>query len=589
MTPGIWKSEAARIGAALVCAAVFLFLFVHLGAFPVSHELNQLSPMPDVEEYAWVALRFAQGDSPLMPIANELHPSRYSPVHPFLMSLWMRMHGGGLDALFSWPMVALSLALLFFNIAIIRLGLTVLSAVLFSWLFLLNVGGRDTYANVMSEGTIILLLSFALLSWSEALRHGQGEEGRQRWFSLLAAFLCGMAVGGIVAMRATMIFFAFAFPLHWMLTGGRRGVLPLALYILGGTAVALVSAAYVYHHAGIWGTAAYGHWVHSTNDYFFSLAHAREFIPGADVPRWAHDLEALLGQNGFLWNGRASAVMMLLVGGILGIISHLVHRWRDKADTAWAVAACLFLSALCLFAAHLFFRFHYFRFLAPMLPVLILFGIAGWEQVFRLIATATPSRLRLLIMGILPAWVLASPPALELVIYGTTLPRSTLDHARYIDDAKRRHQEVGKIVREWKCPLFVDQVSTMRARMLMGLENHPSPIAPIRLHNITHLDSHTVQFNWFPQIKEGQPVDQMVHWPRPPRSYMWDPETGEVQGELLMHLLRENGRFLFYFPEWSMPVEDLFGWCDQNGFSHKVIAAPGRWRLVLMEATATPP
>ena len=105
---------------------IFLVLlvygFVKLGAGTPDDETLLFRPVPDAAEQAYVSRAFALGQNPLLPIVNELHPSRFSPVHPLLMSLWIRLNAGNFNRIFQWSPLAILLGMLLLYIFLVKSG-----------------------------------------------------------------------------------------------------------------------------------------------------------------------------------------------------------------------------------------------------------------------------------------------------------------------------------------------------------------------------------------------------------------------------------------------------------------------------------
>lgn len=101
---------------------LLVYAFLELGAGAADDDTLLFRPVPDAAEQAYVSRAFALGKNPLLPIVNELHPSRFSPVHPLLMSLWIRLNAGKFDRIFQWSPLAILFGMLLLYILLVKSG-----------------------------------------------------------------------------------------------------------------------------------------------------------------------------------------------------------------------------------------------------------------------------------------------------------------------------------------------------------------------------------------------------------------------------------------------------------------------------------
>jgi hypothetical protein len=84
--------SSSRLAALLGSMAVFFlitFALMSRGIGRPTIDLAFFRPAPDTAEQLWIASSFSRFHTPLIPIAHEYHPSRYSPVHSWLVGLYL--------------------------------------------------------------------------------------------------------------------------------------------------------------------------------------------------------------------------------------------------------------------------------------------------------------------------------------------------------------------------------------------------------------------------------------------------------------------------------------------------------------------
>ncbi|NUP90755.1 MAG: hypothetical protein HUU25_13210, partial [Candidatus Sumerlaeia bacterium] len=137
---------------------------VRVGDLPERGVL-EFHPLPDAAEQAFVAQAFARGRDPMLPIGNELHPSRFSPVSPFLQSLTLRWLGDyDAEALLSHSVFAVQAALVLLYGWMAALGLSVPARLAAVWMLVRTPMLRQMGRNILQEPQILLLFALAGLA-----------------------------------------------------------------------------------------------------------------------------------------------------------------------------------------------------------------------------------------------------------------------------------------------------------------------------------------------------------------------------------------------------------------------------------------
>ena len=135
-----WLLLVAVWSAEIIVLALMVRALCEQGLGDPSYDSLTLRPAPDTVEQATVALALAEGRNPLLPIVNELHPSRYSPVHPFVVSLYLRLSGDGLDGFHHWPLIAVLVGTALIYVLMIVAGVYVVWRLITVYLILSQPG-----------------------------------------------------------------------------------------------------------------------------------------------------------------------------------------------------------------------------------------------------------------------------------------------------------------------------------------------------------------------------------------------------------------------------------------------------------------
>lgn len=269
---GFRGATLARGALEAAILAAFLAGALTLGWGRLSPEALAFRPVPDTVEQVWVAAAFAQGRSPLLPVGNELHPSRFSPVHPAALSLWLRLHGGAPEAAAGWPPVAAALGLAALYAWMLLAGVPLLWRLTAFFLLFFSPGAFETSRELMQESSFTLLFGLSAAAWALGWRAFEraADEGAYsgiRAIGTLALFaLAGALAGALAFARPTLapwpglMFLATLWSLRR--PGARRfpAQAPAAALAAGALAVAALTLIYIHRVAGVWGLVAYHHW-----------------------------------------------------------------------------------------------------------------------------------------------------------------------------------------------------------------------------------------------------------------------------------------------------------------------------------------
>lgn len=601
-TPGrrrglvVWSLEAA-IAVGIVWGAVSLGL-----GKPWAYT-SGFQTVPDAGEYAWVALRMAQGESPLLPIVNDLHPSRYSPVHPFLMSVWIRAHGGRLTAVWTWSRFALLAGALVLYLWLILGGVAPPARLVLLWLLLYSPTTREIGRDILQEPTMALLLWGTILCWFLGPWLGwRGEtDARQRHWrraSAVASGLAGLFSMALACIRPTTapLFLLVMIHLAWIGKRGERRRL-LGSFMIGGAVCLSLVLIYMRRVAGVIHVAAYHHW-----DPSFGLNYMKWHLlirPDAQLDGLRRG-EALLMDlfgltRGFSQAGWGSGILLMFGVGMGAVLAPRC-RSRAKEDNGagrpgrWLFAGqtpplLLFLLSQALI--QMAYQFWGCRFLTLVWFLFLVLGVAGLEGLARLVWTQRIVSRAILIRIFYVAGivVVGLPRVAEMVTAARFFPGTPLKRVT-VERDQLAHDLFAKEIQRIDAPLFVDRIPTLSARLLLGLESSPHPISQILWSNYLRADGHTVQFNMY---RVGPPRGFLTPdspWKSPPNhSHLLDERVKGIDGDYLRAILRRYGKAILYFPSSREDkVRPVLDWVDESeGIRRKYEMRAHGWILIVLE------
>ncbi|MBN1476494.1 hypothetical protein JXA47_07070 [Candidatus Sumerlaeota bacterium] len=569
--PARWRWIIARETVGFALAVLLCLEFVSRVTMDAEPGVLLYQPHPDAVEHAWVTRAFAHGQSPLMPLANELHPSRFSPVHPLLASLSLRLVGGDFAGLLWHSAAALVLGCLLIHgwLGVVRLSLPARLVALLAILRLpmMVTAGR----NILQEPSMLLLFGAGGLAWALAMQCVRRPRGRSVGFASMA--LAGAAMAALLCIRPPTAALLVLVALHAVMTLGWRGALaPLTALGLGAAAVIVATALYVHRVSGLWDVTAYHHWIPG----FTGLSWSQPMRPPLNddsLPMGLLLLSEVFGISKHLTGAGILSPVLALLGVALLIPRRL--SWPGRLSMA-----LLFVFALSQLGFHLFYQHFEARFLILAYPALLIAGLAGWDEALR--AWWRGGRWR----------SLAALVALLVAIGLVGIPWHM--RSAFISTWDRRevmaHHRNASVVRYLDCPLFVHGVPTLSARLLLDLCDWPQVIAPFQVHLRLDLDGHTPQFRMNAVGPPRGHLEDPSLWPDNPHfSGLVDHELGMIGGELATRLLERHGRFAIYIPAWiEWQIGNVRGWAWEHGLTLRDVSRDRRWCLIVVEPPPDP-
>jgi len=590
-TGSLSRIPAMLLEGGLLCLILLGFLWLEPDRPSMDAILYR--PIPDAAEQVYVARAFSSGNSPLLPISVELHPSRYSPVHPFLVSLWMRLHFGRMTSIYSWSLFAVILGVALLYLFLICSGAPFPFRVLALYLILFTPLFITITRNIMQEPTMLLLFGATCLLWRMGMRGAleerveSGGGSRRKGKGLFFFFLAGFTAGAIFCIRVTTFPLIVCFVLHgiWMLSP-RRAARCLPAFSCGILACVTLVTVYMASLAGIFNVAGYYHWMPFQT--FFAWNNA--FIPapntGIDVPNGLLILQDMLGirpaASVFGWYSTA----LLLIGGPAGFILMKKTGEQNKGEKSLGVLSLLlFLFAISQVVIHMFYMFNDLRFFVLAWPALVLSGVSGWYLILK-----TFFRKRWMRRGytvVFAVIVFSLMMGITNYIHGFTIMTSLKEKSRERGECiscKAMHEKNGLLIEALSCPIFVDRVSVLNARLLFDLMDRPYPIAPLtRQFDLTY-GGHTIQFLWYRVRPPVGCLPQSEIWEgRPPDHFLFDPGEGSVRDDFIDTMMNRYGKIALYFPYWRREeLKPLIEYIREEGYGILKLNRRGPWDLVLV-------
>lgn len=523
-----------------------------LGGGETPPEVHAFEPAPDSAEQVWVGGAMAKGTNLLIPLGNELYPSRYSPVHPFMMSLHLRF-----NSVFTYSVTATVLAAAIIMAALVASEVPLFAAALMILFLLCSPGVIKASMNVMQESSMLLFFALALLSSTWCFR--------PRSHSAFAS-LAGFSTGALACMRPTAapLFLLMLAVLLLRRTDRKR----LLAFGLGAGVVLIACCSYTLLVAGIFSPAAYRYWGFNAAN-MFSLS--RPFVaPLADewVAKAPHGLVIVndyFGTSNSLF-GIPLAGRMLLIAGVV----FLAMEPRLPAVPQASAFAPLRLSLLICAAfagtqmiVHSFYIWYDSRFQ--------LVGAVGW-----FLASAVGlwrAGHYLLKSAFLPvywrrcAWSSSFAAASILAamgFYNTERNVSLQFRKPHLTRMHVAHAANQKRLRAMQGPVFGGGIPLLNARMILGLNSFPFPVAPLTNEKIGHL----FDLTWNPKVAPRATLHSPSIWPgRVSETFLVDTSRGVVNLPTLTSIGVAYKEFALYFPVKMTPaVTPLLRTLDGGGY-----------------------
>ena len=400
---------------------LLVYGFLKLGAGTPDDETLLFRPAPDTAEQAYVSRAFAFGQNPLLPIVNELHPSRFSPVHPFLASLWIRLNAGNPDSIFQWSLVSILSGMLLFYILLIQSGAPGAVRILFVYLILYTPLLLSLSGKFLQEPTMFLLFAGACAAWhkgmilSQTLRENAETKvpGRNIGSSVFFLF-SGILCGALICIRITLfpltiflVLFAIReFPV-------KKAWKPCLAFILGHLFIIILVMIYMMRLADIFFIQGYFHWMPDYRPFAWGNAFKPPINRSDGIPHYLLIVRELLGiqKTVVVWGWLSMTFLIFF-----GILGFLIPRSPESQDRKTpnkyklfrSLLFFLFLFGLSQILFHLFYFFHDLRFFILAYPIIILCGLTGWWEIFRFLQHTTKmKKILIAITAILTGIVLA--------------------------------------------------------------------------------------------------------------------------------------------------------------------------------------
>lgn len=466
---------------------------------------------------------------------------------------------GNLNAIHTWSFFAVICGIAGLYLLLIRMGWPRFYRILSVYLLLFTPFFITQTQGFMQEPTIFLLFTWGALSWYNGMRSVCLEKLSSRQspqkdimeFGLF--FASGLLLGAAGCIRPTIfpliLFLVFAmiltkpFRIAW-----KR----IAVFLIGASAITFVTGIYLYKIAGIPFVSAYHHWMPGISYFAWKNAFIEPPNYKVGLPNYLLIAEELLGirKSGFLFGW--SSTFLLVLGGFLHVFFIKMKKGGNQNSLPLYpfLLFLLFLFALSQILIHLFYNFYDLRFFILVYPIFVISGLSGWNLT---ISKLYHSKImRKILVVILAAGILALIAGIGNIchaweVFGFMAEKSDVPLTAI--EEIRIHKRYGEIIPGFSCPIFVDRLPVLNARLLMGLYEYPFPIAPLERNPKTSGDGHTVQFLWY---KVKPPVgyfDAGFLWPgNPYEDSLFDQEKGYFHEKLFEALITHYGKIGIYYP-----------------------------------------
>jgi hypothetical protein len=583
--------------------SIFIWGFLLLGAGRPGDRVLLYQPVPDAAEQVYVANAFAKGICPLIPVANELHPSRYSPVHSFLESFWIKFHRGNIDSVFSWSFFCLMSGMALFYFLMIYAEMPIPIRIMTLYLVLYTPIFVSLSNNIMQEPTIFLLFSAACFSWYVAMKKTQESNiciERSNWDKvriMILFLISGLLSGAIFCIRVTNLPLILIFIFHaiWVLKK-KQAIVPCIFYLSGVILCTLAVLIYMISVCKIFNIAGYGHWMPDFKPFSWQNA----FIPPVNrivkTPNYLYIIQEILGirTTGILFGWPSPVV--LLVGGFAALINNSLisqkeqkilseHKVIDKQSLFFSMFFFLFLFALSQLVIHFFYFFNDFRFMVLVYSIIVIFGLVGWNHlIVSLYKTRRIKKVYTAILTISAFIAISGIFTIKDRLDMFPVNKSGLKNKLTPKLEKEIHERYGNLIQKLNCPVFVDKFSLLNARLLFGLSQYNFPISHLCPEEELGYGGHTVQFKWY-DVKD--PVDYLhsrkIWKENPDETYLYNPGDNVINNEFLDSLLFNYNKIAVYYPIWrKRDLSPFLNYLIKNKYNIKRLTRKKEFALIII-------
>ena len=531
----------------LVSLAFIFVLLFQIGFGSPSTEALAFHPIPDAAEQAWCAIQFANNQKPLIPLSNELHPSRYSPVHSFLISIPLRFSSDKFGAIYYWSPFAIILGSIFI---LLWLQLCGLKPEMIAFLFYLTLTTPlffDASKELLQDTTLFLLFFLGQLLWYLSLVKDGCDKNRLNNFLLMAT---GILIATVISIRPTY------FPLLVLMIGQylylfKRTRLKSLLIFSGSTiGFFLLIIGFQCWISNKWIFSGYYHW----ESYLKIFSFAQPFNVVSNLPDQPVNglliLNALLGitdsWTDFQWPSQA----LVLLLGVVGLF--LPGKEKEGVDVNLQKIFKTQIIVLLSFAwlqilIHLFYYFYAPRFFLTIQFIFVLSAIYGLNRLISItVVSGKWIKLGLSIVILFAVIPMSSVYRIHIILNELT-KRNYKNPLHAHDIYYKNYHENSELIKQLDCPLFVSSIPLLNARLLLEQEENKYPVSEIFL---TDAAIQNPQPNHLLVMNPGKPCFFILpekDWPKNHQfSFLYNPITKEVNEEWLDYLINRFGKIAVY-------------------------------------------
>ena len=357
---------------------IFALLF-QIGFGRPSTEALAYHPIPDAAEQVWSAIQFANNKAPLIPLSNELHPSRYSPVHPFLISIPLRFSSNKFETIYLWSPFVIILGSV---IILIWLQLSGFRPEMIAFLFYLTLTTPlffDASRELLQDTTLFLLFFSTQFLWYFILTNVD----RNVWWYKFLIILTGIITASVISIRPTYFPLPILMLLQFLFLFKKQKIKILLLFLGSLIAASLFLIGFQCWVSGKWLFSGYYHW----DPYLKIFSIEQPLIPPSNkLDQTANGVRILFGLLGiddtwtdFQWPSQ----VLVLILGIIGVFIPL--KKEEKLNVSpqrifKTQISVLFIFAILQIFIHLFYYFYTSRFFLTIQFILVLCGIYGLSR-----------------------------------------------------------------------------------------------------------------------------------------------------------------------------------------------------------------
>jgi hypothetical protein len=508
-------------------------------------------PAPDTPEQVYAAWRMAHAQNWLIPVAHELHPSRYSPLHPAMLAVWIRLHHGRLKSATAYAPFAIltGLGLLWFFLYRLRcppgMRLLAIGLLLYSKLFF------EAGNHILQEGSLWLLFTLALVTWYWALHRRPHHAASLRWRHL-PALLAGICCGMLVGIRPTLAPLPALLVLQACILAPPQRAMRLLAIFGAGAGLPLVGALVIgWIQFGYPALTGYHYWIPQWDGgQVFAWRNPWRLpvnITGALNNLQMHS-RALLARSSDITTLDMSVGLLLLNGALLGALATLRTALRRRTLVPFARdwTVLLLLLSASQFALHICYEFYAPRFYIIGWPALVLAGLGGWTRIILFFASLLGRRhrhLRSLLNLLTICATLATMPCAWVTLVESQ--RWTVNEQYYGRKGLRAQAAAARKLKHFEGPLLVAQYATLNARLFIGWAGSSNPVLPIFAPERPDWDPHLI-----PYITAllPPPRERLRAWAwRAGQSGVWQAEKRQLVTEQI-DALKAGHQFAIFYP-----------------------------------------